>query len=169
MRSRLEAMLNVLTKNVRAHNDELTRAAQEADNENWRSEIGKEGNRRGRASEKRAKSLLKCFNEIVYVRRATTREDRFESIDLWAECRIPGKKNRVKKVDVPVQVKSSDENVDASLEIFLARGQPRVTINAAEEVEDMHVILDIELQFLSMFQIKLTRREDQPKRLQRDR
>lgn len=169
MSNRLEAMLEALTKNVRAPNEVLSRAAQEADAETWRREIGREGNRRGRASEKRAKLLLKCYNEIVHVRRATTDEDRFESIDLWAECRIPGKKNRVKKVDVPVQVKSSDENVDVSLEVFLARGQPRVTINAAEDVEDIHVMLDIELQFLGMFGIKLTRREDTLKQLQNKR
>lgn len=159
MSNRLEAMLEALTKNVRAPNDMLSRAAEEADGVNWRSEIGKEGYRRGRASERRAKSLLECFQEIDRVRRATAEEDKFEGIDLWAECRIPGKKNRVKKIDVPLQVKSGDDWVDESLGISLKRGQPRVTFNAAEELDDGDVLIQIEEQFLSMFHIRLTRKE----------
>lgn len=53
MTRRLEALLNVLTENVRAPNDVLYRAAQEAHDETSRSEIGREGNRRGRESSNR--------------------------------------------------------------------------------------------------------------------
>lgn len=167
MKKRLEAMLDELTKNVLAPNVVLYRAAQEADAESWRSNRGREANRRGRESQKRAKVLLKNFIEIERVRRSTREEDTYEGIDLWAECRISGNKNRTKRKDIPVQVKSDDDRVDESLQISLKRGQPRVTINAAVELGDGDVQIQIEEQFLSMFQIKLTRKENDTQRVER--
>lgn len=166
MSRRLEAMLNVLTQNVLAPNDVLYRAAQQADAAGRRSDKGRESNRRGRESVKHAKSLLECFQEIDRVRRATTGEDKFEGIDLWAEYRIPGKK-RMKRKDIPIQVKSDDRRVDRSLKISMSRGEPRVTINAAVELDDGDVLIQIEEQFLSMFQIKLTRKENNNPRVER--